>query len=137
MQKSCLGWIPGAVLSAALGVHVYAASGDAYTWPGYRSDLDYDTKSNLGDIQPPTKFNNNCSGVTGKKAGKWWAFYWGKDRDSRGMGAGCPSARRPVQRHLLLRFGDMCRWRKDGYYGRLANMGSRLHGRGRFVLSAV
>ena len=83
MQKSCLGWIPGAVLSAALGVHVYAASGDAYTWPGYRSDLDYDTKSNLGDIQPPTKFNNNCSGVTGKKAGKWWAFYWGKDRDSR------------------------------------------------------
>ena len=83
MQKSCLGWIPGAVLSAALGVHTYAASGDAYTWPGYRSDLDYDTKSNLGDIQPPTKFNNNCSGVTGKKAGKWWAFYWGKDRDSR------------------------------------------------------
>ena len=83
MQKSCLGWIPGAVLSAALGVHVYAASGDAYTWPGYRSDLDYDTKSNLGEIKPPTKFNNNCSGVTGKKAGKWWAFYWGKDRDSR------------------------------------------------------
>ena len=83
MQKSCLGLIPGAVLSAALGVHSYAASGDAYTWPGYRSDLDYDTKSNLGDIQPPTKFNNNCSGVTGKKAGKWWAFYWGKDRDSR------------------------------------------------------
>ena len=83
MQKSCLGLIPGAVLSAALGVHTYAASGDAYTWPGYRSDLDYDTKSNLGDIQPPTKFNNNCSGVTGKKAGKWWAFYWGKDRDSR------------------------------------------------------
>ena len=83
MQKSCLGLIPGAVLSAALGVHAYAASGDAYTWPGYRSDLDYDTKSNLGDIQPPTKFNNNCSGVTGKKAGKWWAFYWGKDRDSR------------------------------------------------------
>ena len=83
MRKSCLGLIPGAVLSAALGVHTYAASGDAYTWPGYRSDLDYDTKSNLGDIQPPTKFNNNCSGVTGKKAGKWWAFYWGKDRDSR------------------------------------------------------
>lgn len=83
MQKSCLGLIPGAVLSAALGVHVYAAAGDAYTWPGYRSDLDYDTKSNLGEIQPPTKFNNDCSGVTGKKAGKWWAFYWGKDRDSR------------------------------------------------------
>ena len=83
MQKSCLGWIPGAVLSLALSINVFAASGDAYTWPGYRSDLDYDTKSNLGDIQPPTKFNNNCSGVTGKKAGKWWAFYWGKDRDSR------------------------------------------------------
>ncbi|MBQ3779217.1 MAG: DUF4859 domain-containing protein [Fibrobacter sp.] len=83
MQKSCLGWIPGTVLSLALSINVFAASGDAYTWPGYRSDLDYDTKSNLGDIQPPTKFNNNCSGVTGKKAGKWWAFYWGKDRDSR------------------------------------------------------
>ena len=83
MQKSCLGWIPGTVLSLALSINVFAASGDAYTWPGYRSDLDYDTKSNLGEIKPPTKFNNNCSGVTGKKAGKWWAFYWGKDRDSR------------------------------------------------------
>lgn len=68
---------------ALLGVDSLAANGDAYTWPGYRSDLDYDTKSNLGEIQPPTKFNNNCSGVTGKKAGKWWAFYWGADRDSR------------------------------------------------------
>ena len=83
MQKKCLGLIPGAVLAATLGVNVHAANGDAYTWPGYRSDLDYDTKSNLGDIQPPTKFNNNCSGVTGQKAGKWWAFYWGADRDSR------------------------------------------------------
>lgn len=61
----------------------FAAGGDAYTWPTYRADLDYDTKSNLGEIKPPTQFNNNCSGVTGKKAGKWWAFYWGKDRDSR------------------------------------------------------
>lgn len=61
----------------------FAANGDAYTWPTYRSDLDYDTKSNLGEIAPPTEFNNNCSGVTGKKAGKWWAIYWGKDRDSR------------------------------------------------------
>ncbi len=60
-----------------------AASGDSYTWPGYRSDLDYDTKTNIGVITPPTQFNNNCSGVTGKKAGKWWAFYWGADRDSR------------------------------------------------------
>lgn len=83
MQKSCLGWIPGTALTFALSINVYAAPGDAYTWPGYRSDLDYDTKSNLGEIKPPTKFNNNCSGVTGKKAGKWWAFYWGKDRDSR------------------------------------------------------
>ena len=83
MQKSCLGWIPGTALSVALSINVYAAPGDAYTWPGYRSDLDYDTKSNLGDIQPPTKFNDDCPGVTGKKAGKWWAFYWGKDRDSR------------------------------------------------------
>lgn len=83
MGKSCLGWIPGTALSLALSINVYAATGDAYTWPGYRSDLDYDTKSNLGDIQPPTKFNDDCSGVTGKKAGKWWAFYWGKDRDSR------------------------------------------------------
>ena len=49
MRKSCLGLIPDAVLSAVLGVHTYAASGDAYTWPGYRSDLDYDTKSNLGE----------------------------------------------------------------------------------------
>ena len=30
----------------------------------------YDVKSNLGEIKPPTKFNNNCSDVTGKKAGK-------------------------------------------------------------------
>ena len=60
-----------------------AATGDAYNWPAYRSDLDYDTKSNIGIVNPPTEFNNNCSGVTGKKAGKWWAFYWGKDRDSR------------------------------------------------------
>lgn len=60
-----------------------AADGDAYTWPSYRSDLDYDTKSNIGIINPPTQFNDNCSGVTGKKAGKWWAFYWGADRDAR------------------------------------------------------
>lgn len=83
MQKKMTGWIIAAALVAGMGADVFAANGDAYTWPGYRSDLDYDTKSNLGDIQPPTKFNNNCSGVTGKKAGKWWAFYWGKDRDSR------------------------------------------------------
>ena len=68
---------------ATLVASAFAASGDSYTWPTYRSDLDYDTKSNLGEIKPPTQFNNNCSGVTGKKAGKWWAFYWGKDRDSR------------------------------------------------------
>ena len=83
MQKKMTGWIIAAALVAGMGADSLAANGDAYTWPGYRSDLDYDTKSNLGDIQPPTKFNNNCSGVTGKKAGKWWAFYWGKDRDSR------------------------------------------------------
>lgn len=61
----------------------FAANGDAYVWPGYRSDLDYDTKTHIGVVQPPTQFNNNCSGVTGKKAGKWWALYWGADRDSR------------------------------------------------------
>lgn len=77
MKKTVL----GAVLVAS--AVSFAANGDAYTWPTYRSDLDYDTKSNLGEIKPPTQFNNNCSGVTGKKAGKWWAFYWGKDRDSR------------------------------------------------------
>ena len=77
MKKTVL----GAVLVAS--AFPFAANGDAYTWPTYRSDLDYDTKSNLGEIKPPTQFNNNCSGVTGKKAGKWWAFYWGKDRDSR------------------------------------------------------
>ena len=60
-----------------------ASTGDAYNWPAYRSDLDYDTKANIGIINPPTEFNNNCSGVTGKKAGKWWALYWGANRDSR------------------------------------------------------
>ena len=30
---------------ALLGTDCLAANGDAYTWPGYRSDLDYDTKS--------------------------------------------------------------------------------------------
>ena len=75
--------LAAAGFAALFGTDCLAASGDAYTWPGYRSDLDYDTKSNLGEIKPPTKFNNNCSGVTGKKAGKWWAFYWGADRDSR------------------------------------------------------
>ena len=74
MQKKMTGWIIAAALVAGMGADALAANGDAYTWPGYRSDLDYDTKSNLGDIQPPTKFNNNCSGVTGKKAGTWWAF---------------------------------------------------------------
>lgn len=83
MQKKCMGWIAAAALAAGMGATATAAEGDAYTWPAYRADLDYDTKSNLGEIKPPTKFNNNCSGVTGKKAGKWWAFYWGKDRDSR------------------------------------------------------
>ena len=83
MQKCCLGVVSGTVLAAAFGFNVYAAAGDAYTWPAYRSDLDYDTKSNLGEIKPPTKFNNDCAGVTGKKAGKWWAFYWGADRDLR------------------------------------------------------
>lgn len=82
MQK-CMGWVTLAALAAGMGAAAFAANGDAYNWPAYRSDLDYDTKANLGDIQPPTKFNNNCSGVTGKKAGKWWAFYWGSDRDSR------------------------------------------------------
>ena len=78
-----MGLIGAAVVAALFATDGIAADGDAYTWPGYRSDLDYDTKSNLGEIKPPTKFNNNCSGVTGKKAGKWWAFYWGADRDPR------------------------------------------------------
>lgn len=60
----------------------FAAAGDAYVWPSYKA-LDYDTKSQIGDIKPPTKYNENCSGVTHKKAGKWWAFYWGDNRDSR------------------------------------------------------
>ena len=60
-----------------------AATGDAYNWPSYRSDLDYDTRSNIGVINPPTKFSTDCDGVTGQKAGKWWAFYWGNDRDPR------------------------------------------------------
>ncbi len=77
MKKKVL----GALLVAS--AFSFAASGDSYTWPTYRSDLDYDTKSNLGEIKPPTQFNNNCSGVTGKKAGKWWALYWGADRDPR------------------------------------------------------
>lgn len=78
-----MGLMGTAVVAALFATDGIAADGDAYTWPGYRSDLDYDTKSNLGEIKPPTKFNNNCSGVTGKKAGKWWAFYWGADRDPR------------------------------------------------------
>ena len=60
-----------------------AAEGDPYVWPSYRSDLDYNTKENIGEIAPPTKFSTDCNGVTGQKAGKWWAFYWGADRDSR------------------------------------------------------
>jgi len=86
MQKKCLGLVSAAALVSLFGISVTnAAVGDAYTWPGYRADLDYDTKTVLGgmELTPPTEFNNNCSGVTGKKAGKWWAFYWGKDRDAR------------------------------------------------------
>ncbi len=88
MKKKCLGLVSAAALAAMFGAGVStanAANGDAYNWPGYRSDLDYDTKTVLGgmDLTPPSQFNNNCSGVTGKKAGKWWAFYWGKDRDAR------------------------------------------------------
>ena len=71
------------LVSAGFLTQANAAEGDAYTWPGYRNDLDYDTRSNIGEIKPPTKFNNNCSGVTGKKVGKWWAIYWGDKRDSR------------------------------------------------------
>jgi len=87
MQKNCLGFGAAAIVAAFFGVctnSADAANGEAYTWPGYRTDLDYDTKTILGgDIQPPTQFNNSCNGVTGKKAGKWWAFYWGQYRDSR------------------------------------------------------
>lgn len=88
MGKKCLGLVSVAAFVAwfSLGsTAANAANGDAYNWPGYRSDLDYDTKTVLGGLEltPPTQFNNNCSGVTGKKAGKWWAFYWGKDRDAR------------------------------------------------------
>ena len=54
-----------------------------------------------------------------------------------GVGAGCPGAGRPVQCRLLLWLGYMCRWRKDGHHGRLADVGRGLHGRGSFVLSAV
>ncbi len=84
MGKMCFGLVSVATLAALFGTAV-AANGDAYQWPSYRSDLDYDTKTVLGgmDLTPPTEFNNTCDGVTGKKAGKWWAFYWGKDRDSR------------------------------------------------------
>ncbi|MCQ2105834.1 MAG: DUF4859 domain-containing protein [Fibrobacter sp.] len=87
MRKGCFGLGSAMVLAVSLTAveSCLAASGDAYVWPGYRTDLDYNTKTVLGgkDLTPPTKFNNNCSGVTGQKAGKWWAFYWGKDRDSR------------------------------------------------------
>lgn len=61
----------------------FAAEGDPYEWPSYPSDLDFNTKEHLGEIDLPTKFSTDCDGVTGQKAGKWWAFYWGKDRDSR------------------------------------------------------
>ena len=36
-----------------------AATGGAYNWPSYRSDLDYDTRSNIGVINPPTKFSTD------------------------------------------------------------------------------
>ena len=71
------------VLLSCTAFSGFAAEGDPYTWPSYRSDLDYDTKENIGEIKLPTKFSTDCDGVTGQKAGKWWAFYWGKDRDSR------------------------------------------------------
>lgn len=77
-QKTFLSTLLAGTLSLS-----FAANGDSYTWPSYRSDLDYDTKENIGVINPPTEFNTNCDGVTGKKAGKWWAFYWGANRDSR------------------------------------------------------
>jgi hypothetical protein len=67
MQKKCMGWIAAAALAAGMAGVATAAEGDAYTWPGYRSDLDYDTKSNIGEIKSPTQFNNNCSGVTAKR----------------------------------------------------------------------
>ena len=77
-QKKILSTLLAGTLSLS-----FAANGDSYTWPSYRSDLDYDTKANIGIINPPTEFNTDCNGVTGKKAGKWWAFYWGANRDSR------------------------------------------------------
>lgn len=70
-------------VTAVISAFSFAAEGDAYTWPTYRSDLDYDTKTNIGNISAPTKFSTDCDGVTGQKAGEWWAFYWGKDRDPR------------------------------------------------------
>lgn len=83
-MKKRLGLLGATAIWIGFGVNAFAANGDAYLWPKYRSDLDYDTKTVLGhELVPPTEFNNNCSGVSGKKAGKWWALYWGKDRDNR------------------------------------------------------
>lgn len=47
-----MGLMGAAVVAALFATDGIAADGDAYIWPGYRSDLDYDTKSNLGEIKP-------------------------------------------------------------------------------------
>ena len=85
MKIRCLGFVPAIFASLFCAGAAFGANGDAYRWPGYRADLDYDTRTVLGgrELTAPTQLNDDCSGATGRKAGKWWAFWGWKDRDAR------------------------------------------------------
>ena len=118
MQKKCMGWIAAAALAAGIGATATAAEGDAYTWPAYRSDLDYDTRANLGEIKPPTKFNNNCSQP------HYRCDYRQPPQEIRHrlhlplrqprLGPRRAGTGRPVQRRVLLRLGHV-RGRREFY----------------------
>jgi hypothetical protein len=56
----------------------------AYSWPGYKPDLNYDFRQDFANIDP-SKFTvyEGCpkSQIAGVKTSGWYAFIWGKNRN--------------------------------------------------------
>jgi hypothetical protein len=75
------------LLTAGFTSALWAAEGDAYTWPTYSEDLNYNFRDAGYSYTPPTQdVNGSCIGTAqsegGVYHGEYWAFYHGANKNS-------------------------------------------------------
>ncbi|MCX6867535.1 MAG: LamG domain-containing protein [Verrucomicrobia bacterium] len=121
----------GTMRTTTFALMVTAANaGDAFTWPAYTPNLNYDFRSEYPSLAAPTQVLNDVSNVVGTISSGWWCFRYGPNKNA----AVTAAAWTPMLARLNKDFAyirDVMHWPPDkrakrGYFSTVYLYGSGL-----------